>query len=116
MRRSKVGGERPKRQRPGASKPRRGPISNKASRPSSSVADQQGEATRVTRELNEALRRETATSEVLEVTRRSSGELEPVFEAILEKAITSCDAKFGSLFRRSAAATPGGGVQPARDG
>jgi GAF domain-containing protein len=98
-RRSKVGGERPKGQRPRASKPRRGPISNKASRPSSSVADQQGEAARVTRELNEALRRETATSEVLEVIRRSSGELEPVFEAILEKAITICDAKFGSLFR-----------------
>jgi GAF domain-containing protein len=96
-RRSKLGGEPPKGQRPRASKPRRGPISNKASRPSSSVADQQGEAARVTRELNEALRRET--SEVLEVIRRSSGELEPVFEAILEKAITICDAKFGSLFR-----------------
>ena len=63
------------------------------------MADQEGEAARVTRELNEALRRETATSEVLEVIRRSSGELEPVFEAILEKAITICDAKFGSLFR-----------------
>ena len=98
-RRSKVGGERRKEERPRASKPRRGPTSNKASRPTSSVADQQEEAARVTRELNEALRRETATSEVLEVIRRSSGELEPVFEAILEKAITICDAKFGSLFR-----------------
>jgi GAF domain-containing protein len=97
-RRSKVGGERAKGQRPRAPKPGRGPASNTAI-PNSSVTDPQLEVARVTRELNEALRRETATSEVLEVIRRSSGELEPVFEAILDKAITICDAKFGSLFR-----------------
>ena len=43
--------------------------------------------------------RETATSDVLEVISHSSGELEPVFQAILEKAIAICEAKFGSLFR-----------------
>jgi two-component system, NtrC family, sensor kinase len=98
-RRSKVSGERAKGQRPKAPKPGRGLASNKSSRPNSSVTDLQGEVARVTRELYEALRRETATSEVLEAIRRSSGELEPVFEAILDKAITICDAKFGSLFR-----------------
>jgi GAF domain-containing protein len=97
-RRSKVSGKRAEGQRP-RPKPRGGPALNVASHSNSSVTDPQGEVARVTRDLNEALRRETATSEVLEVIRRSSGELEPVFEAILDKAITICEAKFGSLFR-----------------
>src|SRR5665811_1048333 len=43
--------------------------------------------------------RQTATSEVLRVISRSPGELEPVFQAMLENATHICDAKFGTLFR-----------------
>jgi GAF domain-containing protein len=50
-------------------------------------------------QLNEALAHQAATAEVLRVISSSPGELGPVFEAMLEKAVNICDAKFGLLFR-----------------
>src|SRR5262249_37510266 len=51
------------------------------------------------RELTEALEQQTATSQVLEIISSSPGELERVFQTMLEKAVRICDAKFGTLFR-----------------
>jgi two-component system, NtrC family, sensor kinase len=52
-----------------------------------------------TTDLTEALEQQTGTSEVLRVISSSGGELEPVFQALLENAIRICEAKFGVLFR-----------------
>src|SRR5215471_14293626 len=47
-----------------------------------------------TDDLSESLEQQTAASQVLQVISNSTGELEPVFQAILASATRTCDAKF----------------------
>ena len=63
------------------------------------------ENTRLLNELRESLQQQTATSEVLSVISSSPGELQPVFNAMLENALRICEAKFGVLFRIDAEET-----------
>src|SRR5262244_2472726 len=67
---------------------------------SSSVAGQETDVARLRRERDEALEREKAIAEVLRVISSSAGQLEPIFQAMLENAVRICEANFGVLFLR----------------
>ena len=84
-RRGEIGTSRPK-----AGKARTVPVSS---------IELQEQLSRRTRELQEAVEQQAATSEVLRVISSSATDLRPVFETIAHNSVHLCGATYGAVFR-----------------
>ncbi len=92
--RSKTGGKREALSRRKAAKPKRRTLA--ANR---STAKREASVAQLRRELNETLRQQKGTLEVLHVISKSTGDLQPIFAAILSNAVSVGGADNGAINR-----------------
>ena len=77
--------------------PERGTAPKGQARPKLSLANEETEVARLTRELTDERRQRVATSEVLRLLSGSHGNLNNLFDTILASATNLCQANFGTL-------------------
>src|SRR6516225_8446645 len=98
-RRSRAGGERAKSQRHKAATPKRRSAPESVDARGSSVASQETEVVRLTRELHEAQDQQRTTSEILGVVARSRTNVQSVLDTVCQSAAQLCEAYDAAIWR-----------------
>ena len=98
MKGRKAGGKSEKRRDRKAAKPKQSSGSRAHVPHTSSGIRKVADVQQLIQERDAALDQQAATSEILEVISRSTGDLQPIFAAILHNAVRLCDASFGDIY------------------